>query len=89
MDLDAAAVLFDARGQIIDAAFYKQLSIENGAVTHSGDKHNGSGTGDDETIFVDMSKLVNEVKLIMFVVSAYSGGTFKNVQRAHASLRDA
>ena len=28
VDLDVAAVVFDARGQLIDAAFYKQLSTK-------------------------------------------------------------
>jgi len=87
VDLDVAAVLFDVRGQLIDAAFYKQLEIEEGAIIHSGDNRNGEGDGDDETIFVNLDQLSQKVKIIMFVVSAYSGGTFKNVETANVELR--
>ena len=54
VDLDAAAVLFDSAGQVVDAAFYKQLSACDGAVTHSGDKRKGGRDGDDETIRVEV-----------------------------------
>jgi stress response protein SCP2 len=36
---------------------------------------------------VDVDKLAGSVKCIMFVASAYSGGTFKNVETARAELR--
>ena len=57
VDLDASAVLFDAFGQVIDAAFYKQLSVCDGAVTHSGDNRTGDGDGDDECIRIDVDKM--------------------------------
>ena len=72
----------------MEAAFYKQLEILNGAVKHSGDNKTGDKVGDDESIQVDVDRLPNDVHLIMFVVSAYSGGTFKNVETARVELRD-
>ena len=57
-------------------------------MTHSGDiKSGAAGNQDDETILVDVDKLAGSVKCIMFVASAYSGGTFKNVETARAELR--
>jgi tellurium resistance protein TerZ len=47
-----------------------------GAVTHSGDNRTGDGDGDDEWVRINVDKLPSEVSVIMFVVNAYSGGSF-------------
>lgn len=87
VDLDAQAVLFDAFGNMVDAAFYNQLAACDGAVTHSGDNRTGDGDGDDESINVDLDALPASIKSIVFVVTAYSGGTFKAVETARGELR--
>ena len=74
-------------GQVQDAAFYKSLNIQNGAVMHSGDNKTGEGQGDDEFIRIDPSKLNPSTSIIMFVVTAYSEGNFSQVETAKAELR--
>lgn len=59
-----------------------------GAVTHSGDNRTGDGDGDDEWVRINVDKLPSEVSVIMFVVNAYSGGSFLNVETARAELRE-
>lgn len=88
VDLDAQAVMFDSIGNVVDAAFYNQLSACDGSVTHSGDNKTGEGEGDDEVIKIDLDTLPIIVETIIFVVTAYSGGTFAHVESANATLRD-
>ena len=60
----------------------------NGAIKHSGDEKTGAKEGDDEVIKIDLDALPVHVKVIMFVVNAYSGGNLKHVETARAQLRD-
>jgi tellurium resistance protein TerZ len=88
VDLDLTAVLFDMTGTVVDACFYSQLDICGGAVKHSGDNKTGEGDGDDEVITLDLDALDGAIKVIMFVVTAHSGGSFKSVESAKWELRD-
>jgi stress response protein SCP2 len=72
-------------GVITDACFYNQMSADNGSVRHSGDNRSGEGGGDDEFIGIDLDTLSPNVKVIVFVVSAYTEGqTFRHVKTAKA-----
>ncbi|CAM9398609.1 unnamed protein product, partial [Heterosigma akashiwo] len=86
VDLDAQAVMFDATGKVVDAAFFNQLSACDGSITHSGDNRDGVGE-DDEVIKVDFDRLPQFVKAIAIVVTAYSGGTFQAVETANLQVR--
>ena len=63
-------------------AFYNNLTASNGAVIHSGDNKTGEGDGDDESIKINVDALPVDIKVIMFVVTAYSGGTFEHLETA-------
>jgi stress response protein SCP2 len=77
--------MFDGMGIVKDACFYNQMSACNGAVRHSGDNRSGEGGGDDEFIGLDLDHLPMEVKVIIFVISAYTEGqSFKHVKSAKA-----
>lgn len=81
--------MFDQTGQIKDACYYNKLSAANGAVLHSGDNKSGEGHGDDEHIKIELDHLPEDIKIIVFVVTAYNkGGSFHNVKTAKAQLRD-
>jgi tellurium resistance protein TerD len=67
VDLDASAVCFSGTGTLVDAAYYNQLSAVDGAVVHSGDYK----CGEKIDVSLDASR---GVRIIVFVVSAYSGG---------------
>jgi tellurium resistance protein TerD len=73
-DLDASAFLLDANGRVrsdADFIFYKQLESPCKSVKHSGDNRTGVGDGDDETIFVDLTKVPDDVQKIVFTVTIY------------------
>ncbi len=49
--------------------FYNNKKSPDGAVTHTGDNLTGDGEGDDEQIIVDVTKLNDKIKEILFVVT--------------------
>jgi len=87
VDLDASAVLFDSCGGVIDAAYFKQLSICDGAVVHSGDNRSGEGEGDDEAIKIALDRLPFAATVIMFVINSHSGN-FQSLEAARVELRN-
>jgi len=86
VDLDAAAVMFDAYGQVIDAVFYNQMQALGGAVTHSGDCRNGEIVGDDEVITIHPHMLPPSVVAVALVVNCYNVGSFAEVSTAVARV---
>ncbi len=87
IDLDASALLFIGHN-LVDAAFFQQLSSRNGAVRHSGDNLTGEGQGDDEVITVDLTRLPQQVSAVVFVVTSYAGHTFERLRNAYWRLVD-
>jgi len=72
-DLDASAFMLNADGQIPAEeffVFYNNLESKDFAVRHSGDDKAG-GTGDVETIKVDINKLDPRIEQIVFTVSIH------------------
>ena len=89
VDLDASAVMFDNLGVVQDAAYYNNLSVFGGAVTHSGDSTDGAGDGFDETISFDVDKLPSNVHMVAIVVNAHDAGSnFTDVESAACVLQD-
>lgn len=73
-DIDASAFLLAENDKVLNDqgfVFYHNSSDPSNSVVYSGDNRTGEGEGDDETIIVDLSKVPNEVKKIVFVVSIY------------------
>lgn len=73
-DLDAAAFMLGENGKCPtekEFVFYGNLEHHTGAVKHMGDNLTGSGEGDDEQIFVDMSLVPANVSRIAFTVTIY------------------
>ena len=73
-DLDACVFLLGANGKVIkdeDFIFYNNLNARDGAVVHSGDNRTGDGEGDDETIFIDFSKVPAEIEKIAVTVTIF------------------
>jgi len=84
VDLTAQAVMFDAMGNMVDSADNKQNTACNGVVIHCKDDQIGE---DDEIIKINLDSLEDSVEIIMFVVSAHSGGNFASVDNTNVSLR--
>ena len=73
-DLDASAFLTGANGKCTcsgDFVFYNNLEHPSGAVKHMGDNRTGDGEGDDEQIFVDLSKIPANIEKIAVTVTIF------------------
>ena len=92
-DLDAAAFLLGANGKVRsddDFIFYGNLQSKDGSVTHTGDNLTGEGDGDDETLFIDFSKVPADVQKIAITVTIYEaqekGQNFGQVSNAYVRV---
>ncbi|MEG4864675.1 MULTISPECIES: pentapeptide repeat-containing protein [unclassified Microcoleus] len=75
-DIDASVFMLGADGRIPDEkyfVFYNNLTSPDGAVRHSGDSRNGQIEGDDETVYLDLSKINSAIQEIVFVVTLHEG----------------
>ena len=88
IDLDASAIVVDARGRKVEAVWFMSKSAYRGAIEHSGDNLTGQGDGDDETIVVDLARLPAEAAVLVFVVNSFQGQTFTEVRNAYCRLID-
>ena len=71
-DLDASALLLGSNGRVRnndDFIFYNQLAANDGSVIHQGDNRTGEGDGDDEQIYIDLTKIAPGVERILIIVS--------------------
>ena len=92
-DLDASAFMLGANGKVRkdeDFIFYGNLQSADGAVTHTGDSLQGGSGGDDETLFIDFSKVPADVQKIAITVTIYEaqerGQNFGQVSNAYVRV---
>ena len=88
IDLDASCIMFDENKQVVDVVYFGQLQSKDGSIQHSGDNRTGAGDGDDETIRVNLNKIPEQVKSLVFTVSSFRGQTFDKVENAYCRLVD-
>jgi tellurium resistance protein TerZ len=88
IDLDASALLFDAKGSLVDQVWFQQLRSKDGSVQHTGDNLTGEGEGDDESIRVDLSKVPSAVATLVFTVNSFTGQDFSQIENAFCRLVD-
>lgn len=94
-DLDAAAFLLNANGQVSsekDFIYYNNPANSNQSVVSSGDNKNGEGSGDDETILVNLQAVPAEVDSIAFTVTIHDAEArnqnFGMVENAYIRIVD-
>lgn len=94
-DLDASAILVDASGKALDQSsliYYNNKASANNSVVLSGDNRTGAGSGDDETIIVNLDKVSPDVYHIVFPVSIYQAEkrrqNFGQVRNAYIRVVD-
>jgi tellurium resistance protein TerD len=94
-DLDAAAFITAPNGQIPAEGFfvfYNNLDSDDRAVKHFGDLKQG-GSGDVETISVDIGKLDPRIEQIVFTVTIHeyesTGQNFGQVSDSYIRIYDA
>ena len=87
VDLDASAVAF-ANRELGDLAFYNNLKFRDGSVEHLGDNLTGKGSGDDEVLSVDLTRVHPKIDTVFFLISSYHGHTFEWINNAYVRLVD-
>lgn len=87
IDLDASCVMFADR-QVADVVYFGKLTSDDGSVRHTGDNLTGAGSGDDESVVVDLTRLPVHISTLIFTVSSFSGQTFNEVENAFCRLVD-
>lgn len=73
-DLDASAFMLGADGKLKKEAnfiYFRNLKSPCGSVVHTGDNLTGDGDGDDEVLYVDLSKVPEDVNEIVFLVNLF------------------
>ncbi|MBR5914185.1 MAG: TerD family protein [Selenomonadaceae bacterium] len=74
-DIDCdASVFLCKKGKFVDnddLVYFGNLEHYTNAVKHMGDNLTGEGDGDDEQIFVDLTKVPAEYDKLIFVVNVY------------------
>lgn len=88
IDLDASCVMFDNGGEALDVIWFRQLKSKDGSIQHTGDNRTGAGDGDDEQIIVDLSKIPDGVRALVFTVNSFTGQTFDQIDNAFCRIVD-
>ena len=94
-DLDVSLFLLnknDMTRDDDDFIFYKNLQNLDESVIHTGDSRSGAGSGDDEQIIVDLTKISFNVSKIMVTLTIHDPEnkeyTFKNVRNVYMRIED-
>ncbi|MER8088429.1 TerD family protein [Streptomyces sp. NPDC094048] len=94
-DLDASAIICGPDQKVVSDrhfVFYNNLTSPDGAVRHTGDNTTGEGDGDDEQLLVDLDRLDEKTRQIVFTVSIHDaqnrGQNFGQVEDAYIRVLD-
>ena len=74
VDCDASVLMLDEHDKlqgVSNLIYFGNLKSKDGSVVHTGDNTSGEGDGDDEVIQVDLAKIPNNYKKLLFVVNIY------------------
>jgi tellurium resistance protein TerD len=89
-DLDASVFICGEDGKVrsdADFVYYNNKIALGGAVEHMGDNRTGDGAGDDESVKIDLSKVPDDVKKMVFAVTIHEadarGQNFGQVSNAY------
>ncbi|MDQ2749494.1 MAG: TerD family protein, partial [Actinomycetota bacterium] len=88
IDLDAAAIAFDAQGNKLEIVWHRNANEFNGALQHTGDSKTGAGAGDAESIVVDVGRLPDQVAAIVFTINSFTGQKFTDIAQAYFRIAD-
>lgn len=88
VDLDASCLAFNDAKKVVDKVWFFHLQGCRGAVQHSGDNLTGAGTGDLETVSVDLTALPADVRWLVFTVNSFSLQKFTLIQQAYCRVKN-
>lgn len=96
-DCDGSALLFDYDGKPVGGKlktcciYYGNTNLYNFTLAHNGDNLTGIGSGDDETIFIDLKRMPDEVDHIALTFDFFKTGkkmTFGKLQEVCLRIVD-
>lgn len=95
-DLDASVFCLNDARQCAkpeeDFVFYGMKKTYNDAIVHNGDNRTGQGDGDDESIDIDLSRIPENIKSMVFTITIHEakerGQSFGQVQNAFIRLEN-
>lgn len=89
-DLDLICLMFDRDKNFVDAVSPDALENINhsGTVYHSGDETQGTSSGDDEQISVELAFLPEEIHYLVFIATIQSGHYFGHVLNTECRIAD-
>merc|ERR1712045_398818 len=61
IDLDASAICLDRSLNLVDIVSYSKLKSDDGAINHGGDEREGDEKGDDEKIYISLSRMKESI----------------------------
>ena len=70
-DCDASAIICGTEGKAREVICFNKMQSENGAVTYTGDSQAGEGNGDNERIYVNFTKLPQNIGKIVICANIY------------------
>ena len=79
-DLDVSLFMIGKDGKLPQDnyfIFYNNLKSPDGSVEHQGDNRTGEGEGDDETIFIELNKIDENIEELVIVVTIDDAETRK------------
>ena len=85
-DLDTSVTGFDDRGVITESVYYSRKSGFNGAIRLSGDNTTGKGHGDDEVMYITLSRIPHNVRTLAIALNSYKGNSLIRARRAYIRL---
>lgn len=88
IDLDSNILMLRADGSVYDDVYFGHLDSIDHSIHHNGDNLTGEGSGDDEVIDVDLTRVSPEVKALVVTITSYSRQTFGQVQNVYARVTD-
>ena len=72
MDVDSSVVVLSPNNRESELVYYGDLEYVNGCIKHHGDNLTGDGSGDDENITVDLSRVPQDRDKVVFVLNIFN-----------------
>ena len=97
MDLDISCMLYDAKSNLVDTVWFKELRDSTETIRHQGDSLNGTDRGkqaeyegsvDPEQIIIRLASVPSHVAHIALVLSSYYGQPIRSTEAGHLHLSD-
>ncbi|MBQ1441076.1 MAG: TerD family protein [Clostridia bacterium] len=71
VDCDASAIICGTDGKAYDVIYFGKMRGENDSVIYTGDSQTGEGNGDNERIYVNFTKLPQNIGKIVISANIY------------------